>query len=1541
MVLSKVHPISLDADAPHPGAPLEIPMDTERFLGLGVRLSLSLADLHDAGAIHAQLSPLSIRAEEGDEGVCLIAPPDSDQELEQIAAQALSQPDLLPYISPEMTGRTNRPVDHRSDLYSLGAIFHELLTGAPPFRADDLIEWIHCHVARRPRPLTEAAPAVPAMVSEIVLKLLAKTPEERYQTARGLAYDLGRCLDAVSRDRPIDPFQLGARDIGERLQIPRKIYGRDGEVAALLQCFEQTASTGTPALALVTGRSGIGKSSLVKELERPALQARGAFVAGKFEQYRRSIPYATLAQQFGGLVRRLLTESEARLDAWRKLMQEALGSHGQLIIDVIPQVELIIGKQPPVEPLPVGVGQNRFLRTFQQFVSVLARREHPLVLFLDDLQWADTGSIRLLQQLLTHPHTRYLLVVGAYRDGEVGRAHPLASALDEIVAAGVPIHPLPLGPLSREATRALVADALRCDAQRSAPLADRVHDKTGGNPFFATQLLSSLQKDGLLRLDREAGAWRWDLHEIDERGLADDSADLLLGKLKRLPGEVQAALKLGACLGAELDIDALALAADAPASEVRERLREAAREGFVALGASTCRFLHDRVREVAYSLLQESERPAVHLEIGRRLEAAGRAQLDVFDVVGHLNLGAPLIRSRDERERVARLNLEAGRKAKASAAHRSASDYLAAGIAMLADDAWETQHELAYALHFERAECEQQNGDLDEAERLSDLLLEHATTLLHKAPVHRLKIEIRTSRFSPDTMPCILETLNVLGIDVPARPEDAAVSAAFEQIWRALGDRPVEALLELPPMTDPERQATMSTLAVTYVASWFMDPNVAHLTTASMVLLSIEHGNADASALAYCASGMALAQRFGDHRSAHRFSKVGHELAERRGSAYWRGVAGNIFGGMVSPWTQSARKSLAVLRGALDASVESGNLIFMAFNSLQVVAWSLLRGEPLEDVYRTNEARIEAARISRFVMVEHCLVAIRRFIEILRGRAETPSTWDGAAFDQAAFEAKLADGRSPLAALWYHVLRLAAHFLLGDLDGASRSAAAAKELEWAEDLQPTGPDHHFYAALTVAAARSGGEDARREQREALAGHEERLRRFAANCPENFAQKHTLVLAEIARIEGRDLEAMRLYDRAICSARDSGFVQDEGVCSEVAARFYLDRGMTAAFGAHLKGARDCYARWGAALLVSRLEERYPDLLEQSVPISILPASESRSRLIDAVVVVRALQSISGEIVLDRLLTNLLRVVVEHAAAQRCKFLLVQEGRITLAARTEGERGTVEIEEIEEGEALPASALPMSLIAYVRRAREHVILDDASADSTYSSDEYFARRQARSVLCMPIMRSTSLVGVLYLENDLTKGAFTADRLAILDLLAKQAAISVENAMLYDGLQRENAERKRAEEALRQQLELIGRQQEAIRLLSTPIIEVWEGVLTMPVFGIVDSQRAAQMMDALLEAVVRRSCRYAILDLTGVEVVDSMTASHVIQIVRAVQLLGAQSFVVGLRSDVAHTIVSLGIDLRGIRTLGNLRQALVACMRDGAQKAQPRPV
>ena len=685
---------------------LGAPMEVGRFLRLAIGIATALGKVHQRGLIHKDIKPANVLVNGADGQVRLtgfgIASRLSRERQSPDPPEVIAG--TLAYMAPEQTGRMNRSIDSRSDLYALGVIFYQMLTGALPFTASDPMEWVHCHIARRPVPPAERLKEVPGAISAIVMKLLAKTAEERYQTAAGLERDLRRCLAEWEAQGHIGDFPLGQHDIPDRLLIPEKLYGREREIGTLLAAFDRIVSGGTAELVLVCGYSGIGKSALVHELHKALVPSRGLFAAGKFDQYKRDIPYATLAQAFQRLVRGLLAKSEANLEPWRDALNEALDPNGRLMVDLVPELKLIIGEQPAVPELPPQDAQRRFQLVLRRFIGVFARPEHPLALFLDDLQWLDAATLDLLEDLLTLPDLQHLMLIGAYRDNEVDATHPLTRKLDAIRQAGALVPEIRLSPLAREDVSHLIADALRCDSGRAALLAHLVHEKTGGNPFFAIQFMSALADEGLLTFDHDDAQWCWDLDRIHAQGYTENVVDLMVGKLSRLPEATQAALRQLSCLGNSASIAILSMVHGRSEAALDAALWEAVLAGLVFGREGAYRFLHDRIQEAAYALIPEGERAAAHLAIGRRLAAhtpPEAVEENVFEIVGQLNRGAALIASGEERERLAELNLIAGRRAKASTAYASALTYLTAGAALLPADRWERRHELAFALELQ------------------------------------------------------------------------------------------------------------------------------------------------------------------------------------------------------------------------------------------------------------------------------------------------------------------------------------------------------------------------------------------------------------------------------------------------------------------------------------------------------------------------------------------------------------------------------------------------------------------------------------------------------------------------------------------------------------------------------------------------------------------------------------------------------------------------------------------------------------------------
>ena len=1175
----------------------QAPLPQAESLELTIALAETVGAIHEQRIIHKQINPSHIIWNRATRQLNLIDFGGADEARPLSVAQrpqaVLEGP--LEYISPEQTGRMNRSVDYRTDFYSLGVTLYRMLTGKLPFEADDALGMVYCHIAKTPVPPHEIDHGIPETVSLIVMKLLSKMADDRYQSAWGLKADLEKCLFQLRTEGAIHPFAPGLEDFSDELRVPQRLYGRQQETARLLEAFDRAAAGGRELL-LVAGYAGIGKTALVHEIYRPVAEKQGYFIEGKFDQLQRNVPYFGWVQAFEGLVNSLLMGSESELTKWRRNILEAVGSTGRVLTDVIPNLELIIGPQPLLPELGGIEAQNRFNYVFLEFVKTIAAKEQPLVVFLDDLQWIEAASLRLLEALMTGSDVSNVLVIGAYRDNEVDALHPLMKCSETLRKENASVERFTLQELTEQTVNELIADTLHRKYDETVPITHLIYSKTGGNPFFLLLTIKTLVENLVISFDATSRDWQWDASAIEKTDITENVVDLMVGKIRQLPPETQRLLPLAACMGFRFSLTNLCIIGKQSEDALLEMLQPALREGLIVDGAEQYQFVHDRVQQAAYTLIPVDERPAQHLQIGRLLlENTPEEKLteNIFTIVDHLNRGMSLISEPKERQRLAELNLIAGRQAKASAALVVADNYFATGTTALGPDAWEESYDLDFSLHTKLAECEYLVGNFAHSEKTLGEALDHARSLLDRAFVYRLYQRLyQLSGCWPEAVSAAIKGLELLGVSFPESDEDIrlATDAEKRQIQVNLHGRRIADLADVPFTDDAEVRALIGLLAESITQFFITRPVLWHLVVLKCVNLCLERGHVAESPYIFGSYCKMLVALYDDIPSAFEFSQMSLKLNERlpKGSSM-KGLPPFYHASVIGIWRQHFETNLPLLDQAFQAFLDSGDINWAGYLTYNAVWLHLENGEPLEQVIEL------ARRYAAFNQRSHndILCNVDRFEEqfalSLQGKTQSLTDFNDASFDEAACIAAIEQASFGIGIGYYRIMKQIAAYVAGQFDEA---------LKWAERVVPVLASvssmaiwgaYYFYYALTLAAFYDqANAERQREFMGRLADVLEKLKSWADNCPESFANRAALVSAEIARIEGRTLDAERLYEEAIASAQKNGFIQQEAIAFEVAAAFYRKRGFDKFARTYLNEATDCYSRWGASGKVRQLE-----------------------------------------------------------------------------------------------------------------------------------------------------------------------------------------------------------------------------------------------------------------------------------------------------------------------------------------------------------------
>ncbi|MBD2004630.1 MULTISPECIES: hybrid sensor histidine kinase/response regulator [Cyanophyceae] len=1409
-------------------------LEVTKFLNIAIQLASTLAQLHQAQIIHKDIKPDNIVINPQTGQVKFIDfSIASSLEREN---QTLGSPNLLEgtlaYMSPEQTGRMNRSIDYRTDFYSLGVTFYEMLTGKLPFEALEPLELVHCHIAKVPVPPHQVNSQIPETISNLVIKLLAKTAEERYQSAEGLKFDLETCLLKWQTTGTISNFIPGSADKAGQLLIPQKLYGREAEVATLLKTFDRVAA-GTTEMMLVSGYSGIGKTVLVNEVHKPIVRQRGYFIAGKFDQFKRNIPYASLIQAFQSLIQQLLTEGEAEIENWKEKLLSALGDNGQVIIDVIPEIELIIGKQSPVAELGATESQNRFSRVFKQFISVFTTKQHPLVVFLDDLQWADSASLKLIEVLITDSASKYLLLIGAYRDNEVFPTHPTVQTIDKIQQAGATVNNIVLSPLQLVHVEELIADTLSESGYleslsvETRNLASLLFSKTQGNPFFLTQLLKTLYQEDLLTYDLYSGVWQWNLEQIQAIGITDyNVVELIARNIRKLPEDTQKVLKLAACIGNTFNLEVLSVVNEESSLVTASQLWSALQAGLIlplsneykiplvfsqeeSGGFSLTdvkvdyKFLHDRVQQAAYSLIPDEQKKQTHLKIGQLLlknTTAAERKENIFALVNQLNYGTGLLTTETKKYELAQLNLIAGQKAKAATAHDSAVKYLQVGLQLLASDSWESQYELTLALHEEVAEAAFLSGDFDRMQRCIEVVQQQAKTLLDKVKVYEVQIQAYIGQNKQvEAISQGLKVLKLLEVEFPLKPSPSDIGQALTETALLLSGKEPTDLLALPPMRDPKKVAAMKLISSIIGPTYMAAPELIPLLVCKQVNLSLHYGNAAVSPFAYNLYGFLLCGVVGDIEQGYQFGQLALNLVSKLNAKEISTKTYHLVNFFVRHWKEHVRDIIEPFRSVYSNGLETGDLEYASYGAFNYCHHLYLVGKQLTLVEQEIATYWDAInKIKQEVPLHYQEIVWQAVLNIL-SKTQNPCILKGEVYDEQKMLPIHQQANDQLAILFLYFHKLLLCYWFENYSEALENIAQFETYLGAATGQVISVIFYFYDSLVQLAVYANTQEFRQKEIiDRVQANQEKMQKWAHHAPMNHLHKFYLVEAERHRVLGEKIEAIEMYDKAIALAKENEYINEEALAHELAAKFYFSWGKEKIARTYMTDAYYAYMRWGALAKVKHLEEKYPQLIARSpvaethsgfdftATIASLTTTGSHAEILDMASVMKASQAISGEIVLDNLLEKLMKILIENAGAETGLLILSKQSQFFIEVA--GNK-----EQVQVLRSLPVSTshqLPVSVINYVTRTQKDVVLNDAVQEKIFNTDPYIIQNHPKSLLCVPIIYQGKLTAILYLENNLIAGAFTPKRIEVLRILSSQAAISIEHARLYTDLEVANA-------------------------------------------------------------------------------------------------------------------------------------------------------
>ncbi|MCB1191291.1 MAG: AAA family ATPase [Leptospiraceae bacterium] len=1404
----------------------------EDFLRISIEIAEILGFIHRKKVIHKDIKPSNIVLNANKKITRVIDFGISTRLSKE--ETTLSSPNVLEgsiqYISPEQTGRMNRSVDYRTDFYSLGITFYEILTGELPFFSEDLLELIHFHLAKSPEPPNQKNPKIPKIISDIILKLMEKTAENRYQSAEGLSFDLERCLQELKEKNQIEEFPIGEKDIKSEFSIPQKLYGREKEIQILIDSFENMCQTGISSLMLIGGYSGVGKSALLKEITKPLTKSRGYFVTGKYDQFNKNLPYSAIIQVFTNLIRLILTEEPEKIVVWKNKLQNAIKANAGVITEVIPELEIIIGKQPHVPELGAQENANRFYLTFLNFIKVFADEKHPLAIFLDDLQWADTSSFALLKNLLEDPSAKYIYLMIAYRENEVSPEHPLFKLIKELENTGLKLENIQLEPLIEDSISQILQDCLFRSKEELRKLTHIVLSKTGGNPFFITELLKQLARDELIYFSFEEKQWRYKAEEISKTNISDNVIELLINRITKLPKDIQSVMQLASCIGNQFELSTLSIISKSTPYETGRLLERAIEEemivpfgdgykkletlprdsgkmAVVKAKRIKYRFQHDRVQQAAYELIKEEQKKSTRLDIGRiLLNTLSDTEIEerLFDIVNHLNEGIDMVLSNEEKQNYLQLNFRAGKKAKASTAYKPALDYIKNAIRFLDETSWDTNYQLTYELYKELAEIEYLNANFDDSEMVIYYSLDKVKDPIEKAELYQLLIiQYTLSAKYPEAIQALKNGVLPLGVEIPNENFQEVIGSELEKIKKTLAGKDVHSLLDMPMVQSEELKIALKLLTTATPTSYFLSPELWTTIVLKTVNLCLENGNVGET-YGYSCYGIMLCSAFGEFKMGYDFAEIAVTISEKFGNQSAKTKAANVFANHVNSWVKHIKEAQKINQDGFQCGLDAGEFQHASYIVLHIPVNLFHQGVPLETNLNEISNLYNFSKKANNQLAVDTIRAVSLVVNNLIGKTRNIHEYYNEELTEVTYLENTQKNQNLFAICIYKILKAQVLIMYQFYEEAKKNLDESKGLLAYITGMNSVAEHNFYHSLSLCGLYSKvSEEEKKQYFTQIEENQKQLKIWSDSCPENYLHKYILVEAEKAKVSGDKWTAWMKYKDALLEANKNGFIQVEALIAELAGRFWIENNHEQFTQNYLTHALSCYQKWGAKRKIEQMIKEFPIFKAERKKSNNLTSTSARSTAattisgattlhqgesLDLQSVLKSASAISSEIRLESLLEKLLKILIENAGAQRGVLLLKEKDWLQVEAEGSLEMTNVQIKiPLKEYKEIAST-----IVYYVERTKSNLVLENAKLDEKFKTDKYIQNNDIKSVLCAPIIKQGELTGVLYLENNLTTNAFTPDRLKIVNLLSSQSAISIENAILYSDMEQKVKER-----------------------------------------------------------------------------------------------------------------------------------------------------